>query len=253
MNRLSVSSLLVVFILSGCASQSALRPGNILTLQAEREVKKKAKRAEIERKLAAEERKVKEEQESKNLEELIAKSKSNPPEIALLELPSHFYEFVQVGKGVSRLSPAVGKNVPEGAVIWQSKDSDLSVMAWKIPLDSKKMLTLSRNQLLDELKKMGEEFDVFFQKTWGTRSTFKTKIKGSFATLKVTGKYLDSGVWYTQIHRIYFYTPGYRLNVMVAGTDENWAQKVQALESGIDQFETKLSQYFREGLPLLKD
>lgn len=253
MNRLRVNLLLIVFILSGCASQSALQPGNILGFQAEREVKKQAKRAEIERKLAAEEQKEKEEQESKNIEKLLAESKSNPPEVALLKLPPNFYEFAQVGKGVAQLSPVAGKNVPEGVVIWQSKDSDLSVMAWKIPLDSKKMLTLSRDQLRDELEKMGEEFDIFFQKTWGTHSTFETKIKGSSATLKVTGKYLDSGVWHTQIHRIYFYTPEYRLNVMVTGTDEGWTQKVQVLESNIDQFETELFQYFKEGFPLLKD
>lgn len=223
-----LASSIFVILLSGCTTQSGdLQLENILDLKAER-----AMRAESKIKNAKVQEEAKTEEDSKKSAELLTKTSAQDlPELSFLELPEIFTRPKEQKKMIA----------------WHTRDLDVTVMAWKNPTNAEEVKAMSKNELKDEMKNVGKQYNTFFEQTRKSPATFKIMEDGDCLVLKVKSNYLDFQDWFTQTRYVFFYRPDYRLNLVVIGRDEHLEKINSELEKSIELFRKRLSNHFKEG------
>lgn len=230
---LAFSILLVV--LNGCTTKSAdLQLENIFDLKAERAQRaaiKAAKNAKIREEEARSKDEDLKKKEQKSAELSAKISAEDPPELALFELPEIFVR---------------SKNQKKMAA-WYIPNLDVTIMVWKNLTDAKKVKAMSQEELKNELKNVGKQYNTFFEETRKSPATFKIMEDGNCFVLKVKSNYLDFQDWFTQTRYVFFYRPDYRLNLLVVGRDEHLEKINPELEKAIELFRKRLRENFKNG------
>lgn len=232
----------------GCSSTNTntLQLDNILVAEAER-LAKKAEKAKL--KVQEEAKKAQEAMKagtepSLTPEEALAQSKTDPPELALLSLPKDFYALTGQEKNVPDILKLADKLFPKGTLVWKAKDLDITVLAWKTRTDPDRIKSLSKEEFMEELKKVGGQFDTFYKKAHESRASIQAKEKGSIIAMEITSKYFEEGLWRTAKRHIFFYKPDYRLNVAILGKDEDLEKKAVEIDASVKAFQSKLARFF---------
>lgn len=241
------------FMFHGCVfrHEEPLQLQNIFEYKAE--LKKTIEAKEAERKRLEEESKssvvqAKPANVEKSPEQILKESKLNPPEAAFLQLPDAFTVVSEEQLKNSVILKDVQKTFPGCTTLWVAKGMDVVILAGKIPLNFEHLVSLTKEEFRKELQNIGSQYDSFYQSAYHSRASYKIDEKKSLSTVAVASKYVEKQNWRTDLRYIYIYTPEYRLNIMISGSEEDIGKIKGDIDAMMGVLEKRLVNQFPNGI-----
>ena len=246
--------LFFLFAVLGCRSETPeLQLKNILEPAGRKSVPKKElqttdpkkERSETKNKNAAK-------RHSEDLEVLIKNSKIEPAELSFLKFPDFLKRVSESDRKKFQDQDSSKKYFPGYELLWQSKTLDIQVLADKTSTDRERILSLTRQDFLKRMEEQAGGLRAFYQDIRGATASFQSRTAGPLIILETVSKYLESNEWYTEWRRTYFYTPDYRLNLLIRARDEDLLKVRSGLDETLRLFEKSLRTYFKKGIEFRK-
>ena len=234
MKTRQIAKLILLTLLTGVAGCSTTEE-NTLVLESVMDAKEK--------KLAATERIIAEHNEEKisvEDKELLSISNFDPPELIWLQLPKHFAHINVYHSDFKRLVEGLSEKFPGVSSIWRSEKDDVLVAAGKTPLQPEAMASLSHEALVDEVEKLGAQYAAFYKKAYQGIVKYDVGGDGRLVTLFLESGYNAQGFQHNDVRYTFFYTPSYRLNFLLTGTQRDLDAERSQAEPAIQKFKEKL-------------
>lgn len=248
----NLTSLLILAALligmPGCASKDTLHLSNIFDDKSERALLREEKDRENQLK-AEEAAKVIPAPKPPSLEALIESSTTNPPELALLKIPDGFIEMTPEEQSLFQEEQIKRPNLSGFIPQWRDKNSLIYILVDKSITDRESITAVTREEFRRKIRFGVERYEEFYRETHHAKITFNESSLRSLITLQIASRYLYNGDWHADDRQTFFYTPDYRLNLLITGPDEELLKIRKELDENIQDFREKLALYFPAGIP----
>lgn len=172
----------------------------------------------------------------------------DPKELSLLNIPAGFNRLAETDPEYKNIHKFISVLLPEVASIWNSDESDALIAAGKVPLQKEKMLSFDEESFSKELEKLGEQYREFYQKAYDAETEYQVEKTRGIYVLKSRSRYANHGYARSDWRYIFFYSPEYRLNVILTGRDTDLEVHQVPLFGMIDEFKKQMAQQFQLGL-----
>jgi hypothetical protein len=256
MKNLNLLLILAALIIAmpGCASRDNLSLSN--TLEEKNERAKRLEEKERQKQLqTAQTAPVKQVLTPKPLplEELIRNSTTNPPELAFFKLPEDFVEMTSEEQSLFQEEQIKRPNLAGFIPRWRDQNSRIYILVDKAFTNREEITSITKEEFLQKIRFGIARYEEFYREIHRAKITFKESSWQSLITLQISSRYLYKDTWHADDRQTFFYTPDYRLNLLITGPDEDLLKIRKKLDENLWEFKKNLALYFPDGIQFRQD